>query len=49
MNTQDPQVQAIQHTMEVPPRAPEEAAAKLALPRVRWQPAFGGTLAQLPY
>jgi hypothetical protein len=33
----------------MPPRAPEEAAAKPALPRVRWQPAFCGTPAQLPH
>jgi hypothetical protein len=33
----------------VPPRAPVEAAAKPALPRVRWQPAFCGKPAQLPH
>jgi hypothetical protein len=33
----------------VPPRASEEAAAKPALPRARWQPAFRGTPAQPPH
>jgi hypothetical protein len=33
----------------VSPRAPKEPAAKLALPRVRWQPAFCRMPAQLPH
>jgi hypothetical protein len=33
----------------VPPRAPEEAAAKPAPPRVRWIPAFCEKSAQLPH
>jgi hypothetical protein len=33
----------------VPPRAPEEAAAKSAPPRVLWQPAFYEKAAQLPH